>query len=186
MDQISLMDLIAPCYVIDISEKINAVLSQYGDDIGASYLLSLADITEAEQRYGTIPEKCIVVIRTGWSDRWVLGPKPYLGYDESTDGPYDVKTSNLNFPGISAEAAHTFVSRRVAAVGVDTASIDAGSSKDFIVHKILLQAGIYGIENLNNRVRELPCRGSTLFVMPVKIKGGSGAPARVVALFPTS
>ena len=76
------------------------------------------------------------------------------------------------------------VSRRVAGVGVDTASIDAGSSKDFIVHKILLSNGIYGIENINTHLGELPPRGSTLFVMPMKIGGGSGAPARVCALIP--
>ena len=69
-------------------------------------------------------------------------------------------------------------------MGVDTASIDAGASEDFIVHKILLSNGIYGIENINSRLVELPARGTTLFVMPMKIGGGSGAPCRVCALIP--
>jgi kynurenine formamidase len=49
------------------------------------------------------------------------------------------------------------------------------------VHCILLGAGIYGIENLNGNIDQLPASGFTLIVMPMKIGGGSGAPARVVA-----
>ena len=43
---------------------------------------------------------------------------------------------------------------------------------------------ILGIENINDRLGELPPRGTTLFVMPMKIGGGSGAPCRVCALIP--
>lgn len=64
------------------------------------------------------------------------------------------------------------------------ASLDAGSSQDFVAHRILLGAGIYGIENLNGEVENIPLTGATLQVMPMKITGGSGAPARVFAALP--
>jgi kynurenine formamidase len=63
------------------------------------------------------------------------------------------------------------------------ASLDAGYSRDFIAHQIILGAGIYGIENVNGNIDLLPTTGATLVVMPMKITGGSGAPARVVAFF---
>jgi len=51
-----------------------------------------------------------------------------------------------------------------------------------MTHRILLGAGIYGIENLNGNVSQLPLQGFTLMVMPIKLSGGSGAPARVIAV----
>lgn len=66
----------------------------------------------------------------------------------------------------------------------DTASLDPGSSVDFIAHRILLGAGIYGIENINSNIDLLPRTGFTLLVMPLMLAGGSGAPARVVATVP--
>ena len=64
------------------------------------------------------------------------------------------------------------------------ASLDPGSSKDFQIHKILLGANIYGIENINENINNLPRAGFTLMVMPLKFTGGSGSPARVVAVVP--
>jgi kynurenine formamidase len=66
------------------------------------------------------------------------------------------------------------------------ASLDAGCEKRFIAHRSLLGAGIYGVENINSQIDFLPASGFTLVVMPLKITGGSGAPARVVAMLPAS
>ncbi len=44
----------------------------------------------------------------------------------------------------------------MAAVGLDTASLDPGYSKSFDTHRILLTAGIYGIENISSEVNKLP------------------------------
>ena len=73
--------------------------------------------------------------------------------------------------------------RGVAAVGLDTASLDPGACKAFTAHRVLLAAGIYGIENLTN-VAMLPAKGATVVVAPLKLAGGSGAPARVFAFVP--
>ena len=69
-------------------------------------------------------------------------------------------------------------------VSSTTASLDPGNSVDFIAHRILLGAGIYGIENVNYNIDKLPNSGFSLIVMPMKLMGGSGAPARVVATIP--
>jgi kynurenine formamidase len=69
------------------------------------------------------------------------------------------------------------------AIGVDAASIDAGASQDFMVHRIAAAADVPGIENLTN-LNLLPAKGAFVFALPMKIEGGSGGPARVVALVP--
>lgn len=136
------------------------------------------------------------MIRTSWSRFYSSGPLSYLGFDESTQGAYNSTTSELSFPGIGFEASKVFIDRKIAGVGLDTgftqrllllmrsASLDAGASKDFIAHRTLLGAGIYGIENINGGIDLIPSTGSTLLVMPLKIAGGSGAPARVLCCLP--
>ena len=68
-------------------------------------------------------------------------------------------------------------------MGVDTASIDYGQSKDFIVHQIAMGANVPGLENIANLER-LPERGAWVIALPMKIRGGSGGPLRLVALVP--
>jgi kynurenine formamidase len=115
-----------------------------------------------------------VLIRTGWGSRWP-DKKTYLG----TDAPGDVE--NLHFPGISPQAAELLAARGIAAVGIDTASMDPGASRDFRTHQILSAAQIPGLENVAN-LDQLPPRGALVLALPMKIGGGSGAPCRIVAL----
>jgi kynurenine formamidase len=68
-------------------------------------------------------------------------------------------------------------------LGVDTASVDNGPSKDFLVHRILGAANVVGLENVTNLDR-LPPTGAWVIALPIKLAHGSGAPARVVALLP--
>ena len=71
----------------------------------------------------------------------------------------------------------------MSAVGLDTASLDYGQSKDFIAHRILLGANIPGFENVANLDR-LPAKGAMVVALPIKIRGGSGGPLRIVARLP--
>jgi len=48
---------------------------------------------------------------------------------------------------------------------------------------VLNGAGIYGLENIAN-LEKVPTTGATLIALPMKIKGGSGGPVRIVALVP--
>jgi len=92
-------------------------------------------------------------------------------------------TAHLHFPGVSREAAEWLVARKVSGVGVDTASLDPGPSRDFMAHRILNGAGIYGLENVAN-LDQVPETGATLIALPMKIKGGSGGPTRIIAFLP--
>jgi kynurenine formamidase len=61
--------------------------------------------------------------------------------------------------------------------------VDYGQSKNFQTHRILYAHNIYGLENVANLDR-LPATGTTLIALPMKIKGGTGGPVRVVAVVP--
>jgi kynurenine formamidase len=113
-------------------------------------------------------------LHTGWSSRWP-DKLAYLGDDTPGD------TSNLHFPSYGAQAAQMLVERGAAVLGVDTASIDNGPSSKFLVHQITGAANVVGLENLTN-LDKLPPTGAWVFALPMKLAGGSGAPARVVAL----
>ena len=126
--------------------------------------------TEFESRHGVITGGSIVIIRTDHSRRYLEGSLSYLGYDEAVDGPYSPKKTTLAFPGLLESAALLLVERSVSAVGLDTASLDVGSSLDFIAHRVLLGSNIYGIENLSQNIDKLPTdRPFTLMVFPMKV-----------------
>jgi kynurenine formamidase len=167
-DQVPLDQLRGPAIVIDVSARAAA---------DADYRLTAADVQAWESRHGAVPAGAIVLLRTGWSARWP-DAKRYLGDDTPGDA------SRLHFPAYGAEAARLLVeTRRVAALGVDTASLDHGPSKDFIVHQIANGANVPGFENLAN-LQDLPERGATVIALPMKVAGGSGGPLRAVALLP--
>ncbi|HEX9851856.1 MAG TPA: cyclase family protein, partial [Woeseiaceae bacterium] len=126
-------------------------------------------------QHGRIPQGAIVLLRSGWSARWP-DARSYLGDDTPGDA------SKLSFPGYGEEAATWLIEERGAPVlGIDTASIDYGRSKDFPVHRIVAARQVSGLENLTN-LQELPPTGFTLIALPMKIAGGSGGPVRVIAL----
>ena len=104
----------------------------------------------------------------------------YLGTDLT--GPAAVPL--LHFPGLDPAAAQWLASeRKVKAVGLDTPSIDYGQSTLFETHVTLFEDNIPGFENVAN-LDQLPLSGFTVFALPMKIKGGSGGPLRIVAVLP--
>jgi kynurenine formamidase len=169
-DEIPLSGLMGPAAVVDVSARADA-----------DYLVSVADLEEWEAAHGTLPEGAIVLLRTGWGERWT-DRTAYLGTDLT--GPEAVPA--LHFPGLAPEAAAWLVQNRtVAAVGIDTPSIDFGQSSDFQSHVTLYSADISGFENVANLER-LPESGAFVVALPMKIEGGSGGPLRIVAFVPGS
>lgn len=167
-DQVPLARSIGPACVIDLSE-------QCAKD--PDYRLSVEDIRTWESRNGTLPEGAIVLLRTGWDSRW---GDPERVFNSAT--PSDTRT--LHFPGFSPEAARFLVEeRRIDAVGIDTPSIDHGPSTDFPAHQVFGRANIPGFENVAN-LGEIPFAGATFIALPMKISGGSGGPARIIAILP--
>ena len=166
VEQIPVAELFLPLIVIDVSEQASA---------NPDYRLSLEDVQNFEAAFGPVPAGSAVLMRTGWSDSWP-DALSYLGDDTPNDA------SNLHFPGFGAEAVRFLIEeRRVKLIGIDTASIDHGPSKDFMVHRIAGEHNVPGLENLTN-LDGLPPAGAFIIALPMNIEGGSGAPARVVAL----
>ncbi len=167
VDEIPVSSLVGPAAVIDIAARAAA---------DRDYRATPEDVLAWEAEHGRIAPGAIVVFRSGWGARWPDRLR-YLGDDTPGD------TRNLHFPGLAPATAELLVERRVAGVGIDTASLDHGPSTGFRVHRILGAANIYGIENLAN-AEKLPATGATLIALPLRIAEGSGSPARVIAVLP--
>ncbi len=169
VDQIPLNHLIGPAIKIDVSEK-----AMHHPD----YQISIKDLTDWEAKQQMqIPNGSIVLLQTGFSN-FYPDAKKYLGTDQR--GEDAVKL--LHFPGLSPEASEWLVkNRNIHAIGIDTASIDYGQSQHFESHVNLMSQNISAFENLTN-LDKLPSTGFNIIALPMKIKGGSGAPLRIVAL----
>jgi kynurenine formamidase len=167
-DRVALERLVAPAVVIDVSAR-----AAHDRD----YRLSPADVLAFESKHGRIAAGTIVLLHTGWSRRWP-DVKNYLGDDTPGDA------SKLRFPSFGEDAARLLVEQRgVVMIGVDTASIDYGRSRDFAVHRLVTAKNVPGLENLTALDR-LPATGALLVALPMKIAGGSGGPVRAIALVP--
>jgi len=168
VEAVPLARLIAPAVLIDVAAQARA---------DPNYRLTVADVLAFEEQHGVIEPGTIVLLRTGWSARWP-DTKAYLGDDTPGDA------SRLSFPSYGAAAARLLVEQRGAVLlGVDTASIDYGQSKDYRVHRIAAARNVGGLENLTG-LDQLPAAGFTVIALPMLIEGGSGAPVRAVALVP--
>lgn len=170
VEQVPLDRLVGRAVVVDVS---GTAQSQ------PDYQVGVADLEAWEQQHGAIEPDSIVLIRTDYARRWP-DPVAYLGTAERGDAA----VAKLHFPGLHPDAARWLADRRsVKAVGIDTASIDYGQSTLFETHRTLYERNVPGFENLTN-LHQLPARGATVIALPMKIKGGSGAPLRAVAVLP--
>ncbi len=170
VEQIPLQQLMGPGVVVDVSEK---ALSD------RDYLVSVSDFLEWESQYGTMPDQSIILLQTGYGQFWP-DPLSYTG----TDLTGEEAVAHLRFPGLDPDAAQWLVdNRKINAIGLDTPSIDRGQSVYFKAHRILCHAEITIYENVAN-LDKLPDSGSFIIALPMKIKGGSGAPLRIIAMVP--
>lgn len=168
-DEVPLRQLMGPACVIDVSPSA-------AED--RDYLLGVGDIEAWEMGHGRIPTGCIVLLNTGYAQYWP-DREQYMG--TALRGEEGV--ANLHFPGFSEASAIVLADRGVAAVGIDTPSIDYGQSTDFLVHRYLYARNIPGFENVAN-LDALPPSGAYVIALPMKIAAGSGAPLRIIGLVP--
>jgi kynurenine formamidase len=152
--------LIAPLCIVDIKAKAME---------DANAMVEAADIEAWVSANGAIPAGACVAMNSGWAAK-VGDPL----YRNTPDGAFA-------FPGFSKAATDLLAEMGAAAIGVDTLSLDPGNSADFAVHFSWLPGGRYGIENLTN-LDGLPAAGATIFVGAPKHAGGTGGPARVLAM----
>lgn len=170
IERIGLDRLIGPAVVLDVEDACAR---------DRDHLVSVAEFEAFERRHGRIPQGAIVLIRTGFSRYWPDRER-YLGTAEL--GPQ--APAKLHFPGLAPRAALWLATRRrIAAVGIDTASIDRGQSRDYQAHRILFAKEVPAFENVAN-LHLLPPTGSFVVALPMKIGGGTGAPLRIVARVP--
>lgn len=160
--EVPVESLVAPLVVVDIRAKAaeNPDAQVTPDDIAAWIA-----------RNGPLPERCCVAMLSGWGGR-VTGE----GFrNAGADG-------TMHFPGFHVEAAQMLLAESSAVgIAVDTLSLDHGPSPDFATHYAWLPENRWGLECVAN-LEALPETGATLIVGAPKHRGGSGGPARVLAL----
>ncbi|GAB3314894.1 cyclase family protein [Geodermatophilus aquaeductus] len=158
--------LVGPAAVLDFS-------AQVAED--PDFLLEVEHVQQWEATHGPLPEGGWLLYRTGWDTR-AFSQEDFLNADES--GPHT--------PGISPECARWLAEQApVIGLGVETVGTDAGAAHSFDppfpCHAALMGSGKYGLTQLQNLDR-LPPTGTLLVAAPLPIVGGSGSPARVLAL----
>ena len=157
--------LIAPAVVIDVSGQAAS---------NPDYSFGAGDLTAWEQRCGAVPQGSLVLLRTGWDQKWP-DPRQFFGYDAQ---------GCMHFPGFGLDAARTLMDRRGAAgLGTDAPGVDPAQDGAFAVNKLVLRQPRLVLENLNN-LGDLPESGSTLVIGILRLRDGGGSPASVVALVP--
>jgi kynurenine formamidase len=170
VDRIPLERLINRGVVVDVSSACAA---------NRDYQVQVADLRAWEERQGRTVAESIVLIRTGWGNRWP-NRQDYLG----TARLGQEAVAELHFPGLHPDAARWLVEQRaVRSVGIDTASIDYGQSTHFETHVLLCRHNVPAFENVAN-MEQLPDHSFTLIALPMKIQGGSGGPLRIIAVLP--
>jgi kynurenine formamidase len=160
-------ELVVPAVVIDICE------TAAGD---VDYRLSVDDVTAWEAENGQVPYGSVVILFTGWQDKW-SDPAAFLGQDEE---------GILHWPGFGADAVEFLTKERgIVGLGTDTHGADPGDDEEFGASYAMYAADGMIIECLAG-LDQLPPVGATLVVGGWPIKGGSGSPARVFAFLPPS
>src|SRR5215813_4891019 len=168
VDQIPLDQLMGAAILIDVTKQCAT---------NPDYLVGVKDFEDWEKSNGRIANGTIVLLRTGFG-KFYPDRKKYLGTDER--GAEAV--AKLHFPGLDPAAARWITTNRsIKAIGLDTASIDRGQSTLFESHRILFEKDVPAFENVAN-LEQLPVKGFSVIALPMKIKGGSGGPLRIVAL----
>jgi len=168
VDQIPLDQLIGPGIVVDVTAQCST---------NADYLITTADIQHWEKQHGKIEPGSILFLRTGFG-KFYPDKRKYLGTDERGAAA----VPKLHFPGLDPDAARWLIQNRsIKAVGLDTASIDRGQSTTFDAHRALFEKNIPALENVAN-LDQLPSKGFSVIALPMKIKGGSGGPVRIIAM----
>ena len=169
VSQVPVTRLVGPAVVIDKTAAVEE---------DPDYLLTIEDVRAWESEHGTLPEGWLLY-RTGWANR-SHDQDLFLNADDN--GPHT--------PGVAPDCAKWLAEETsLVGFGVETVGTDAGQAfgfePAFPVHTHLLGAGKYGITQLQN-LALLPPTGTLIVVAPLPIVGGSGSPARILALVPAT
>ena len=161
VDEIPVSELVAPLCVVDIAARA-------AED--ADTQVTPDDIRSWISTNGDIPNGACVAMHSGWAPK--VDTDDFRNFDGTAQ----------HYPGFHIEAAEMLIEQTGArSLAVDTLSLDHGISANFATHYAWLPTGRFGIENIAGLDR-VPAAGATLVIGAPKHAGGSGGPARIVAL----
>lgn len=134
------------------------------------YQLCVDDILRHELQHGNIPSRSLVCMRSGWGASFT-DPVRYRNTDAAT--------GKMRFPGFSVPAAQFLVEERgCVGIGIDTLSLDVGTSETFDVHTYFLGTDRYQVENMN--LESVADRAALYaFVLPLNVVGAFEVMSRV-------
>lgn len=165
VEQLTGEELVAPAVVLDV--RAQAIKDP-------DWALPIATVLEWEQQHGRIAEGRAILLLTGWDRRWP-DADAYFNCDEG---------GTMHYPGFAPETVAWLVDERaICGLGSDAAGIDPGRDQTLASNRLLLQKRRWHLENLA-RLDELPPTGAWLVIGALPIVGGTGSPARVLALIP--
>ncbi|MFN6478025.1 cyclase family protein [Nostoc sp. DedQUE07] len=165
IDQYPAQSLVVPAVVINVCQ-VTAV--------NPDYALTVADVLAWEAEYGEISAGCVVILNTGWQKKW-LDKSAFLNHDAQ---------GIPHFPGFGSDATQFLLDvRQIVGVGIDTHGVDPGQDNSFAINRLVLEKPRIVLENLTN-LDQLPPKGTTLAIAPLRLRGGSGSPVGVLALVP--
>lgn len=163
IDQYNAQSLVVSAVVINICQAAA---------VNPDYVLTVADILAWEKEFGEIPANGIVILYTGWQDKW-LDQNAFFNQDAQ---------GIMHFPGFGNDATQFLLSdRQIAGIGIDTHGVDSGQDTAFSINRLILAESRLVLENLTN-LEQLPPQGATLVIGVLRLRGGSGSPAAVMAL----
>ena len=160
-DAIPASSLVCPLVVLDL----RAQAAAHADDAATP-----EDVLAHERAHGSIPAGACVALNAGWA--------AYVGRARFRNAQ---PGGALAFPGFRPDVAPLLLERQLAGVAVDSLSLDHGGSRDFAFHLAWLGARRWGIECVAG-LADLPPTGALLVGDLPRIAGGTGGPARVLAL----
>jgi kynurenine formamidase len=163
IDRYTAESLVVPSVVIDIRSQAAA---------NPDYAIALPEILNWEQQHGQIPAASVVLLFTGWQDKWE-NAAAFFNYDSA---------GKPHFPGFGIETTQFLLTeRQIAGIGIDTHGVDPGIDENFTINRLVLAKPRIVLENLTNLDR-LPPTGTTLIIGILRLQDGSGSPAAVMAL----
>lgn len=176
ISELTVDELTAPGVVVDVSAKCAE---------NCDYELTVDDLLQWEARNGPMPERCFVAMKTGWSAKF-NDAVAYTNFD-GKPGVYPANPElgtpggTMHFPGFATETAKFLIEQRsIVGIGIDTLSLDPGNSATFGTHATILGSDRFQVENL--KLDGVPEAGLCFVCLPIKIKDGPEAEARVMAI----
>lgn len=166
IDDVPVNRMVAPAAVLDFSDEARS---------NPDFLIEVDHVKAWQDNHGPLPIGGWMLVRTGWDAR-----------SHSQEAMTNTDDMGSHTPGLSAECARWVAEQTsIAGMGVETVGTDAGAAGGFELmfpcHALLHGNGKYGLTSLQN-LAQLPPSGAVLIAGPLPIVGGSGAPARALAL----